>query len=190
VALIHGLVLAGGASRRMGRPKALLTLDDETFVAGLVRRLRAAGCARVVVAAGAHAAHIAPHAPTVEVSDWRRGMRATLAAGLRALPPGPVLLTHCDRPCVAPATLAALAAQPDDAPWVPTFRDAPGHPVRLPAWLRPRLLRPDDVPLRAVLARAGARRLPVRDPDILLNVNTPAAYGDLRGRGCIDPMRH
>ncbi len=51
--LVPGLVLAGGRSSRMGRPKALLPAGAETFVGRIVRTLRDAGVAQVVVVAPA-----------------------------------------------------------------------------------------------------------------------------------------
>ena len=69
---------------------------------------------------------------------------------------------------------------------MPVHRGQPGHPVRLPGWLRPRLLAPDDVPLRAVLHAGGARRLAVHDPWILENVNRPADLERLRA-GALQP---
>jgi CTP:molybdopterin cytidylyltransferase MocA len=180
---IQGLILAGGASSRMGQPKALLTLDGATFVAHLVGRFLAAGCASVAVVGGADAAVIEPAVPTearfVYAADWAQGMRASLRAGLRALPAGAVLLTHVDRPRVAPETLAALLAAPRDRPVVPMFEGQGGHPVVLPAGLRARLLEPDDTPLNRLLL--NVRGVAVADADVLRNVNTQADYEALLG---------
>lgn len=173
---VHGLILAAGASTRMGRPKALLEIRGEPVIRRLVRLLRPV-CAEVVVVVGRHAAEIAPLVDRAVVhAGWRRGMRSSLRAGLRALPPGPVLLTHCDRPLVRPSTLSALASATDGAPLLPFHDGRPGHPVRLPAWLRPRLLAPDDIPLRDVLRAAAPRSLPVRDAGVLRDANTPEAF--------------
>lgn len=177
--MIPALILAGGASRRMGRPKALLTLNGETFVARLVRRFVEAGCGPVVVVTGADAAVIGPALPAdaVEVvaPDWADGMRASLRAGLAVLPPGDLLLTHVDRPCFADATLDLLLSA--DGGLIPTFGGRGGHPIRLPGHLRPRLLEPDDAPLKTLLG--DVRRVPVDDPDVRRNVNTPAEYAGL-----------
>ena len=52
--IVPGVILAGGRSSRMGRPKALLPVDArDTFVSRLARTLRAAGVAEVVVVAAA-----------------------------------------------------------------------------------------------------------------------------------------
>lgn len=190
----YGLVLSAGASSRMGRPKALCTLGGETFVARLVTAMFAAGCAEVTVVVGAHAAEIRPAVPAparvVINGEWRRGMRASLAAGLAALPPGPVLLTHVDRPWVAPATWAALVAA--DGLVIPTHRGRGGHPIRLPAALRARLGAGDDTPLRDLVAAARPTRLAVDDPGVIVNANTPRDLARLRilaAAPCISPMR-
>lgn len=179
-----GLILAAGESRRMGRPKALLRLHGETFVARLCRLMREAGCGEVVVVVGAHACAIGPAVPgdarAVFNGEWRRGMRSSLRAGLRALPPGPVLLTHVDRPLVEPETLARLVRASGSA--IPTYRGRSGHPVRLGAGLRPRLLAADDTPLSAILSGVRPSAIPVDDPGVLVNVNTPAELRTL-GRG-------
>src|SRR5262249_10914146 len=50
--MIAGIVLAAGRSRRMGTPKAFLTLRDITFLERAVWALRDGGCGEVVVVAG------------------------------------------------------------------------------------------------------------------------------------------
>ncbi len=129
-------------------------------------------------------------APALEVNaaDWAAGMRASLRAGLRAVPlDAGVLLTHVDRPRVHPSTLAALLAGPAEETRVPVHAGASGHPVFLGAGLCSRLLDADDTPLDRVIAEWGAgrgrvRSVPVDDADVLLNVNTPEALADLHRR--------
>ena len=177
--MIHALILAGGASTRMGRPKALLVLDGETFVARLVRQLHAAGCAQITVVGGAHDAQIRPAVPDravyVHAPDWAEGMRASLRVGLGATLAGDVLLTHVDRPLMTTETLTMLTDAPGGL--IPTYEGRGGHPIRLPAALRPRIMQPDDAPLKSLLAEVPRR--PVDDPWVRLNVNTPAAYAAL-----------
>jgi CTP:molybdopterin cytidylyltransferase MocA len=84
---VAGIVLAAGAGRRMGGPKALVELDGEPLVCRTIRLARAAGCAPVLVVLGAQAddvrARIEPAGVEVAIAaDWERGMSASLKAGL------------------------------------------------------------------------------------------------------------
>ena len=87
-----GLVLAAGAGRRMGGPKALVRLTDggPTLVETAVARVLEGGCDRVVVvvgAAGEQAAALVAGtgAEVVVADDWDEGMGASLRAGLAHL---------------------------------------------------------------------------------------------------------
>lgn len=188
-----GLILAAGASSRMGRPKALLAFGatGRTFVETLVEALAQSGCAPVVVVTGAATFDVPPPARAAHAPDWAFGMRASLRAGLVALGPeawaGGVLLTHVDRPCVRAETLAVLQAGPPSESRVPHFSGKPGHPVFLGAPLCAALAAPAapglaEPRLDALLRAHGARAVPVADPDVLLNVNTPEEWAALTSR--------
>lgn len=130
---VHGVLLAAGAGRRYGGPKALVPgwLDAAVGV------LRDGGCAGVTVVLGAAAQDVSVPAGTgvVVAEDWAEGMGASLRAGLRAAPDGPVaVVVHLvDLPDVGSATVARLlAGEVEDT----TLRRAaydgvPGHPVLL-----------------------------------------------------------
>lgn len=101
-----GLLLAAGAGRRFGGPKALARLDGELLVERGARVLREGGCGPLVVVLGASAAEVRAAADlrgaeVVVATDWSEGMGASLRAGLAALAPTP-----------APAAVVALADQP------------------------------------------------------------------------------
>ncbi len=94
-----GLLLAAGAGRRMGTPKALVATEDGgTWVARAARVLADGGCADVLVVLGAQAAEAVAALPAdveaVWAERWRDGMGASLAAGLRAA------AEHASRPAV------------------------------------------------------------------------------------------
>lgn len=91
-ATVGGVVLAAGAGRRFGMPKALATLDGTTLVARAVGVLRAADIDPVVVVVGAGRDAVTTEAVaaggTVVPNDgWRTGMGSSLRAGLEGLPP-------------------------------------------------------------------------------------------------------
>lgn len=114
----HGLVvLAAGASRRLGQAKQDLRIDG----ASLLRRVVASGLAsapsEAVVVLGAAAELAAPHLvglPLRQLScaDWSRGMGASLRCGLQALSSdcAGALVLLCDQPALAADHLRALVA--------------------------------------------------------------------------------
>jgi CTP:molybdopterin cytidylyltransferase MocA len=86
---LAGIILAAGASSRMGRPKALLTTENGRRLADAqAELLTSAGCERVLVVLGADAAAIHPEltSPTTVNFAWKTGRISSVQAGLRALP--------------------------------------------------------------------------------------------------------
>jgi CTP:molybdopterin cytidylyltransferase MocA len=172
----------------MGRPKALLPVSAEpgaqTFVDALVAAFAAAGCAPIVVVQGAYAFEAPSGSVAVVAVDWALGMRASLRAGVRGLPlESGVLMTHVDRPRVAPGTLFRLLGGDPGASRVPYHQGEPGHPVFLCAALCAALAGAPDADLSPLSAWLGdAERVEVDDPDVLLNVNTPEELVALHGR--------
>jgi nicotine blue oxidoreductase len=116
-AKIVGVVLAAGGSTRMGSPKALATLDGETFVARAVRTLREGGCARVmVIVAEPHGHAIARALGDVEHvrAVWNPapedGQLGSLQVALRAMgdDTDAAVVALVDHPRVSSATVEAL----------------------------------------------------------------------------------
>ena len=136
--MIAGIILAAGASSRMGSPKALLEYRGETFVHRLVRVLSAV-CDPVIVVLGYHADALRPaisHATIVVNSAPERGQLSSLQTGLAALPAAAdgFLFTPVDSPAVEPATVERLAAafrhrDPALQLVIPRYLGKRGHPV-------------------------------------------------------------
>jgi molybdenum cofactor cytidylyltransferase len=108
------VVLAAGASTRLGEPKQLVRLGGETLLERTVRVAREAGCEPVVVVLGASAAMIQEECRLDEVcvvmnEDWASGMGGSIGAGVRALGDvdGCVVMT-CDMPAVTASHLRRL----------------------------------------------------------------------------------
>ena len=119
--MIPGVVLAGGASSRMGgRPKALLPTGNgaETFLTRIVATLREGGVDDVVVVAGFHQEAIGRAADLMAVPVRvlhnpapERGQLSSLLVALKAIDhPGvkAMLVTLVDLPLVSPATVRAV----------------------------------------------------------------------------------
>ena len=116
---IGAIVLAAGASSRMGTPKQALELDGRSLLRRAALAALEAGLRPVVVVTGANVARSREQIAGLEVVEaenaaWATGMGSSVVAGLRALldaAPGTdaVVLTVCDQPFVTPALLRALA---------------------------------------------------------------------------------
>ena len=114
-----GLILAGGESRRMGSPKALLEFQGETFLDRLIG-LFSRRCSPVIAVLGAQHEIVRAglrrvgEALLVQNPDFRLGQLTSMQCGLLAVPADAdgVLFTLVDHPAVAPATIAALIDVP------------------------------------------------------------------------------
>ncbi len=183
------ILLAAGASSRMGRAKPLLDWGGRPLVAAQVEALQAAGCAPVIVVLGARAAGVRrvlpPSAWWTTNAAWREGRAGSIRAGGRAVPAhaARIVVASVDQPCSASAvrrTIAALAANPAARIAVPRHDGRNGHPPVFDAALLPELRRVSE-------RREGLRELrrrwreatifvEVDDPLVLLNLNTPEDY--------------
>jgi CTP:molybdopterin cytidylyltransferase MocA len=173
---LSGIVLAAGAGVRMGGPKALLMVDGEPLASVHARRLREAGCRRVVIVTRAELAARFFMEAEVAVSA-APDPAGSLAIGLRALAPladDVLVITPVDAWPALVATVGRLVrtvrSGADAA--TPTRDARGGHPVAL----RARVLDCDAPrPLRDVLNDLGAKRMRVQvdDPGIAVDLDTP-----------------
>lgn len=165
--MILGAVLAGGASRRFGRDKALAELDGSTLI-GLTVSALARQCERVVVVGR-------ESAPAATLEDWPApgmGPLGGLAAALRH-----ALATGCEAVLSCGVDAVFL---PDDL--LPLLRPAPAYVAAQPviglwpataAGAIEELLRGDGPhSMRRFAERVGAR--PISVAGAIPNVNTPA----------------
>ena len=202
--MIWQVVLAAGASRRMGRPKALLEVGGHPAVRVIVSRGLDAGCGGAVVVVGspnlARRVQDAvalmgplPGAESVRIvvnPEPEAGRTGTMQLGLEALPKNATaaLVHPVDHPLVGVETLRALLSPPrptsageGSGPWVvePTQDGRRGHPfvVERSAFSGLAALRSDE-PLhhwmRQMRADGRSWELEVDDPAIHANLDTPA----------------
>lgn len=114
------VLLAAGASSRLGRPKQLLVFQGQTLLRRAAETaVTAAAGAEVIVVTGARHEELLPELAglpvrVVRCAGWERGMGASLKTGLAALEsaaaPAAVIVLLCDQPHVTPALLEQLAA--------------------------------------------------------------------------------
>ena len=136
VPAVSGVLLAAGAGRRMGGPKALVELGGEPLVRRGVRLLTDGGCDPVVVVVGAAAERVRPlcdGARVVEAAGWATGMAASLQAGLAAAVGDACVVALVDQPGVTPAAVERLRAAHSGGAVaaVATYAGRPRNPVLL-----------------------------------------------------------
>ncbi len=192
--MIRAVVLAAGASSRMGRPKAGLPLGPagDTVLSRLVRTLLAGGLPDVAVVAGAHVAAVREAMPPrerrarlVEHPGWQAGQLSSLLAGLAAVDDPQleaVMVALVDVPLVRAETVREVVAawRRTRAPIVrPVHGWRHGHPVIFDRAVFADLRAADPaVGAKAVFARHRARILDVEsdDPGAYQDFDTPEDY--------------
>ncbi|WP_369930401.1 NTP transferase domain-containing protein [Plantactinospora sp. BC1] len=165
---VGGLVLAAGAGRRYGGPKALVRLDGRLLVERAVQVARDGGCEPVVAVLGAAAPAIRARAElgdavTVQNPEWESGMGSSLRAGLTALrDSGAVaaVVLLVDMPGItAEAVRRLVEIAAPDALGMAGYGTRRGHPVLLGRshWSGAAELAVGDVGARPYLRRHQAR---------------------------------
>lgn len=129
-----GVALAGGASRRMGRDKARMSIQGVTWLEHAARRL-AAVCQRVVIADRGEALH--PAWPSVEDGPGR-GPAAGILGAHQRFPQHALLVLACDLPAVPVELLRHLTTAASADLIIPRHADGVEP---LCALYRPRALR-------------------------------------------------
>jgi molybdenum cofactor cytidylyltransferase len=174
---IAGIVLAGGTSSRLGRPKQLLELAGRPLLQHAVDAAATARLDEVIVVLGHRAGEVAaalalpPGARSVVNPDYATGQASSMHTGLAAVSPqaeAAVLLLG-DQPGMAPAHIAAVADafRGGAGPIVQgSYRGTPGHPVLFARRVWPELM--------AVRGDLGAREVIKAHPDWVVRVELDA----------------
>jgi molybdenum cofactor cytidylyltransferase len=179
---VAGIVLAAGASRRLGRPKALLVLEGRTLLARAAEAQLDAGLDAVVVVLGHEAESVRssaglPSDPRLRVvvnREWEEGMASSIRCGVSACgDTSAVVIALADQPDTDSVRVRAVVEAWDgEVPLVvPVGGGRPSHPVLFARALYGELrdLR-GDVGGRAIVERHWERAIrvpltPVGDVD-------------------------
>jgi molybdenum cofactor cytidylyltransferase len=184
--MLAAVILSGGASSRMGSPKALLPYQGRPFLEHLleVTAHRQIGARRVVLGA-----HVEPISKAVDLKadeivinhEWEKGQLTSIQAALRSLPRDTdgILLCLIDHPLISSALVQELIEQfyKTKKPIVlPVYEGRRGHPVIFSASLYEELLSaPLETGARAVVwAHKGeVEEVLTNEEGCVLNLNDP-----------------
>jgi len=182
---VAAIVLAAGASRRLGQPKQLLRLDGETMLDRAIRLAIESAANPVIAVLGSHHELIRQSLSTSNATaifnpDWEQGIATSIHAGLSAVEDtapqsSGVLILGCDQPRLTAAHLRALVAafksQPTPAIVASAYAGAVGAPAVFP--------REVFAALRALHGDQGARILLKLPPCPLCALPFPGGEIDL-----------
>jgi molybdenum cofactor cytidylyltransferase len=180
---IPAIILAAGASRRLGQPKQLLVYEGETLIERAIRLAVESGAAPVTVVVGAHFEHVLAVMPrdgaiAVHNPEWKHGIASSIHFGLKAadrLAPaaGGALILPCDQLRLSAdhlrALLSAFAAKRKPSIAASTYAGALGIPAVFPRSAFPQLL--------ALQGDKGARTLLLDPPCPVIKI--PFAGGEI-----------
>ena len=181
------VILAAGASERMGSPKALLAWAGTTLLGYAVDQARSAGVDDLVVVLGPSTPQVEIDAQVVVNPDPASGRSKSVRLGTAELADDveAILVQSVDQPVPADVLRQLLAALTDEVDVVvPTNAGRRGHPVGFAGRVLHELREVTEIDqgLRAVVRRHAARlkEVPVETESVLWNLNDPAAYASAR----------
>jgi molybdenum cofactor cytidylyltransferase len=183
------VILAAGEARQMGHPLALLKHEDgKSFFESLVYTFWKGGCSILGVIGKdgemVHEQH--PGYGLFEDERWADGPLSSIQVGVTAAlerDPEVVLLHPVGMPTVLAPTITLLLKHMGDSEegLRPEFEGAPGYPLVLSRAQAEQLLDLEETQLETVMQGLKLRRIPVKDPGVVVNIDTPEAYERLWG---------
>lgn len=178
------ILLAAGASSRMGQPKQLLRFEGETLLRRAAQTAVEARLGPVIVVLGHRAADMEPEISGLRVHiafnpDWSRGIGSSIRCGVQKLKiirpdANRTIILLCDHPLIRPEHLGALvdAYRQSKLPvCIASFREEMGPPVLLAASVFADLSTLED--------GRGAKSLWINRPDLVCKVSCPEAGIDI-----------
>jgi len=187
---VYAIILAAGASSRMGSPKQLLEWRSRPLLEHAVVNARSILSERVIVVLGAHAESIQT---TVDLdgvsslvnSNWQEGMASSIRAGVQALPESAsaALILLCDQPLINAAHMQNLLNGWQQAPTrivASQYHHSAGVPALFPAEFFEHLL--------TLKGDRGAKPILMKFEDSLLKIPLPEAELDIDSAADFDHL--
>lgn len=188
---IAAVVLSAGESSRMGRPKALLPIEGETFIGRIVGSLKRTQVGKILVVLGHNAGPLAAAIGALPVEilinpNYQLGQLSSLQVAVRTLLPDPdcdgMLVHLVDHPYIDASLVDRMIRQFYESKKdivVPRCRGKRGHPVLFSRRLFGALLdAPMDQGAKAVVNAHGDATLEMETDEegITVDIDTPELY--------------
>ncbi len=185
------LLLAAGASRRMGQPKQLLKINEQqTLLEHTIHAAQATPCQQITVVLGANATAIQTAIHTTNISVvynplWEEGMGTSLRIGLKNLLDqnnslAAVIISVCDQPYLTADIFLNLLTQYQDTKSpivVADYGQQRGVPALLDKEFFSQLLRlQGDTGARSIIKQHQALVTTIDFPKGAIDLDTPEAY--------------
>jgi len=185
------IILAAGASRRMGSPKQLLKIDNQTLIERAIAITQAVDNQETIVVLGANAESIAPFISSQSSIDyiinenWEQGMGTTLKVGLaflltKKIDLSAVIVMVCDQPYLSTKILQELIDKYQETKAdivATTYNNLKGVPALFSNALFDSLIGLDkDEGARKIIKRYEGKIEVINFPKGIYDLDTPQAY--------------
>lgn len=190
--MIIGVILAAGESSRMGRPKALLSIEGVSFIDRIVSALRATKVGEIIVVLGHNAEEMAQkighlHVRVLINRDYKMGQLSSLLLAIRAIDAARqdvdgILVHLVDHPYLSSSLVDMMIERFYDSGKlivVPRYKGRRGHPVIFSRSLFAELLRtPLEEGAKAVVHAHRGETLEIEtdEPGVTVDIDTPEEY--------------
>ena len=178
---VYAIILAAGASRRLGTPKQLLDWRDSSLLEHCIQNAHSVLPERIIVVLGAYSQEIQNSVNLNAVTkitnpDWQEGIASSIRAGIQALPntATAALILLCDQPLINADHLKTLLTVWQNKQSTIVASQYP-HSVGVPA------LFPSEYFLSLLTLKGdqGAKPLLKKFADKLLTISLPEAELDI-----------
>ena len=187
--MINAIILAAGESKRMTKPKPLLTFGDHTFLEQIISVLKLSNVDRITVVLGAQAETVKKSIELSETNivinkDYSKGQLSSLIMAIEHTPKETEAILVClvDMPFITKEVVDEIISkfkQTNSPIIVPVYNKKRGHPVLFSKSLFNELTNaPQEQGARYVLYSNEEKILELDTPEsgILVGINIPYDY--------------